>query len=59
MSAAATLRLVLASAILGSAIADASAAPAAACGALTAQDAAALMGAPLEVELQERTPPTS
>ena len=38
MTSAATLRLVLASAIMGSAITDVSAAPAAACGALKSQD---------------------
>ena len=60
MSAAATLRLVLASAIIGSVITDASAAPAAAaCGALTSQDAAALMGAPLEANFTNETAPDS
>lgn len=49
MSPGATLRFVLASAIAGLAITDASAAgPSMACTALGAKDAAALMGAPLE-----------
>jgi len=59
MSAAATLRLALASAIMGSIVIDASAAPAAACGALTSQDAAALMGAPLEANFTNDTAPDS
>ena len=59
MTSAATLRLVLASAIMGSAITDVSAAPAAACGALTSQDATALMGAPLESNFRNETPPDS
>jgi hypothetical protein len=59
MSAAATLKLVLASAIVGLAITDAASAPASACGALTAQDAAALMGAPLEANFRNETRPDS
>ena len=59
MSAAATLRLVLASAIIGSTVTAASAAPAVACGALTSQDAAALMGAPLEANFRNETAPDS
>jgi hypothetical protein len=59
MTSAATLRLVLASAIMGSAITDVSAAPAAACGALTSQDATTLMGAPLESNFSNETPPDS
>jgi hypothetical protein len=58
MSAAATLKLLLASAIAGLA-STAAAAPASACGALTEQDAAALMGAPLESNFRNETPADS
>ncbi len=51
------LKLVLVSAIAGLVLTEASAAPASACGALTAPDAAALMGAPLESNFRNETPP--
>ena len=56
MSAAATLRLLFASAIAGLAIGEAGAAEAA-CGALTAQEATALMGAALESNFKNETKP--
>lgn len=58
MSPGTTVRLVLASAIAGLSVTDASAAGASvACTALTAQDAAALMGAPLESNFAKESPP--
>ena len=59
MPIAATLKLVLASAIAGLAITEAAAAPASACGVLTSEDAAALMGTPLESNFRNETPPDS
>jgi hypothetical protein len=60
MSSASTLKLVLASALAGLAVSDASAlAGDAACSALTQQDAAALMGAPLESNFRNETAPDS
>src|SRR5689334_2072439 len=57
MSPAATLKLVLASALAGLAVNDAAALPGdAACKALSQQDAAALMGAPLESNFRNETP---
>ena len=57
MSAAATLReLAIASAIAGLAVFEVAAAESA-CGALTAQDATALMGAPLESNFKNETKP--
>ena len=56
MSPATILKLVLASAIAGGTIAGASAAPGdAACNALPQQDAAALMGVPLESNFRNET----
>jgi len=59
MSAAPTLKLVIASTLAALVVGEAAAAPEVACNALTAKDAAALMGAPLESNFRNETAPDS